>query len=416
MRSLVRCLGWALALLALGAALVLALAVQTRALVPPPAAISPFDVEQARGFLRRNDPRQLPPGSLGTLRVSEQELGLLLNYLASREPRAAARVRLLPGMAEAEASWALGGPFWLNARAELVQNGGLPALRQLRIGRLPLPDALAAWLRERLLERLAAVQEFRQARQLLRQVALQPGQLQLVYEWRPESYRQLLDGLVPAPEQARLRLYSESLHRLAQGWRNPVSLSQALPPLFALAAERSALPGADPAAENRALLLVLAAQASGRGLGALLPAARAWPQVAIEFSLHGRPDFPMHWLISAALAAHAGGPLADAIGIYKEIADSRDGSGFSFNDIAADRAGSRLGLLAVREPLRLQQRLAAGVNEFALLPDVRDLPEFLSAAEFRQRYGEIGSPAYQAMQQSIESRLDATPLLSPLLP
>ena len=56
------------------------------------------------------------------------------------------------------------------------------------------------------------------------------------------------------------------------------------------------------------------------------------------------------------------------------------------------------------------------MNEFALLPDVRDLPEFLSAAEFRQRYGEIGSPAYQAMQQSIESRLDATPLLSPLLP
>ncbi|HEX2011361.1 MAG TPA: hypothetical protein VJN44_10520, partial [Roseateles sp.] len=145
--------------------------------------------------------------------------------------------------------------------------------------------------------------------------------------------------------------------------------------------------------------------------GALLPAARDWPRPALEFGLHGRPDFPMHWLISAALAAQAGGPLADAVGIYKEIADTRDGSGFSFNDIAADRAGSRLGQLAVREPRRLQQRLAAGVAEPELLPDVSDLPEFLSAAEFRRRYGDTGSAAYRAMMGEIEARLDAQALL-----
>lgn len=414
MRSFLKYLGWTLLVLVLALFVAVGLGVQTRPLVPPPAAISPADVEQAKHFLRRNDPRQLAPGSLGTLRVSEQELGLLLAYLSSRHPQAAARARLTAGAAELEASWALGGPFWLNVRARLEEDAGLPALRDLRLGALPVPDGLAAWLREQLLTRLAMNEELRLARQLLRHVSVRPGQLQLVYEWRHDSYRRLLDSLMPAAEQARLQAYHQALHRLSRQWRGPVSLSQVLPPLFALAAERSAT--GDATAENRALLLVLAAQASGRGLGTLLPAARSWPRPVVEFSLHGRPDFPMHWLISAALSAHAGGPLADAIGLYKEIADSRDGSGFSFNDIAADRAGSRLGLLAVQQPQRLQQRLAAGVAESALLPDVSDLPEYLSAAEFRQRYGEIGSPAYQAMQQSIETRLDASPLLAPLLP
>ena len=39
--------------------------------------------------------------------------------------------------------------------------------------------------------------------------------------------------------------------------------------------------------------------------------------------------------------------LSDVIGLYKEIEDSRGGSGFSFNDIAADRAGTRFGEKAV---------------------------------------------------------------------
>ncbi|QPF76298.1 hypothetical protein G8A07_27445 [Roseateles sp. DAIF2] len=407
-----RCLGWLLLALLLALPLGAALMLQTAASVPPPAAISPADVERARLFLRRNDPRQTPPGELRTVRVGQAELSLLMNYLSSRYPRAAARLQLRPDDVRAEASLALAGPFWLNASARLVPNGGLPHLQDLRLGRLPVPDFMASWARERLLERWTDTEEARLARQLVKHVGLDGGQLTLVYEWQPDGYRRLLDSLLPMPEQARLRVYADRLLQLAGAHGGaPMSLSAALPPLFALALERSAA-GEDAAAENRALLLVLAAQASGRGLGALLPAARDWPRPALEFSLHGRPDFPMHWLISAALAAHAGGPLADAVGIYKEIADTRDGSGFSFNDIAADRAGSRLGQMAVSAPRGLQQRLAAGVAELELLPDVSDLPEFLSAAEFRQRYGAVGSPAYRAMQQDIEARLDANPLLS----
>ena len=64
-------------------------------------------------------------------------------------------------------------------------------------------------------------------------------------------------------------------------------------------------------------------------------------------TLDGREDFAKHFIVSAAIAAFADTALADAIGLYKEIDDARYGSGFSFNDIAADRAGTKFGEKAV---------------------------------------------------------------------
>jgi hypothetical protein len=79
-------------------------------------------------------------------------------------------------------------------------------------------------------------------------------------------------------------------------------------------------------------------------------------------------------------------PLADAVGPWKELADARSGgSGFSFNDFAADRAGTRFGVLAVRDPARLQARLAAGLTDADLMPQVSDLPEYLPQSEFVAR-------------------------------
>lgn len=404
---------WPLAGLLLTLLIAAGLALQTAPRLPPVPAPSALDVARARDFLRRNDPRQTPPGTLGRLQASEAELAVLLNYAVSRYPalQASLRLALRQDQAELLASAPLGGPFWLNLQARLLPEAGLPRIEGLRIGRLPLPDWLVALARDWLLVRLADGDQMRLAREMVRQVSVQPGHLQLIYEWRADSYRRMLDSLLPAAEQARLRAYSDRLVALSARYEGVVPMIELLPPLFALAQQRSAA-GEDAAAENRAALLTLAAHSTGRGLGALLPAARAWPQPRpLAFVLHGRVDFPQHLLVSAALAAEAGGPLADAIGIYKEVADTRGGSGFSFNDIAADRAGSRLGQLAVNQPERLQQRLATGLRELELLPDISDLPEFLSAAEFQRHYGGLEAPAYRAMLAKIEARLNGMPLL-----
>lgn len=184
-----------------------------------------------------------------------------------------------------------------------------------------------------------------------------------------------------------------------------------MPPLFTLASQRSA-GGADALAENRAALLTLALQATGRRMSDLVPAIQAAPQrQPVVVTLAGRDDFAQHFLISAVVALEGGGPLADAIGVYKEVADLRDGSGFSFNDIAADRAGTRLGLLARRDPRTLQDRLARGAPERDFMPDVADLPEFLGRRDFLATYGGVDAPPYRRMLADIDRRLDALPLL-----
>lgn len=394
----------------------LALALQSAASVPPAPMLTPDQVARAKQFLRSNDPRRMPAGSERRLLVPQAELELMLLHLARHalaERAPALRLRIDAGQAQLQLSQALRPALWLNLDLRLRAADGQLRIDSLRLGHLPLPAWLGEALARAWLERLSQREEIAVARGLLRRVALQAGQLELVYEWHTDSYRRLVAGLISPADQQRLLAHAESLHSWAAARvrHGAVPLVEALPAAFALARERSAHDG-DAAAENRAALLSLALYATGRSPASLLKAAADWPPPQwLPMSLQGRPDFPMHFIVSAALAATGGGPLADALGVYKEQFDSRYGSGFSFNDIAADRAGTRFGLAVMRAPEQLQQRIAAGLSEQDLLPDLSDLPEYLTEAEFRQRYGAVDAPGYRQMMGAIEARLDQLPLL-----
>lgn len=420
-------------LTAAAVALALWLAIEAMPRVANPSTtVSVADIDRARQLLSRNNPRRALPGITRAVLLSQRDLELLIQQASRRLGGARGRVRLQPGLAVVEASLALPpslpGGGWLNLRAVLRETDTLPRVQQLHIGRLPVPGWLAEAALPPLLEALNLRAQGELAQRLVSRVGFHAQALVLAYAWPDDAEQAITASLLPADLQARLRRHGDLLDSLGgtlaadKPPATTVSVVQVLQPVFALAARHS--PDAATATqENRAALVALAFLAAGQPLAPLLgpPAApvaqgadRAGPrgQRLPALRLHGRPDFPQHLLISAALAAEGGGPLADAIGLYKEVVDARHGSGFSFNDIAADRAGTRLGLLARRDPLAFQARLASGLNEADLMPDVRDLPEFLSAGEFRRRYGGVGSPAYQAVLQEIENRLDRLPLLA----
>ena len=406
-----------LGLLSLAAlVLLLAAAVQDEPAVALRETITHQDVAHVLKVLRWHDPRRNLPGRLALVRLDERDLEVLLGHGAQRWLGAQTRVSLQRGGATVQLSAHLpASPFgrWLNVELRLAETGGLPVIDSCRVGRLPLPAVLAEALLGWAADRVGLSDQVRVATEVIQQVRFQPQQVTVRYAWRSDSTRRVLAALLPAEDQQRLRAYNDRLALLTErekpSWEVP--LQRVLGALFELARQRTAA-GGDAVAENRAALLVLTLFANGRSLDALVPAASRWPKPRrMRVMMGGREDLPLHFLVSAALAAEGSGPLSQAVGLYKEVADSRGGSGFSFSDMAANRAGTRFGQNLVGSAERVQALLGPELRESDLLPALDDLPDFLPEADLVRRFGGVGAPAYEAQLAEIDRRLAALPLL-----
>ena len=118
-------------------------------------------------------------------------------------------------------------------------------------------------------------------------------------------------------------------------------------------------------------------------------------------------------MISAGLYAASSGRASFGMGELKELLDSNEGgSGFSFDDIAADLAGARFAAAFLAAPPADWPAMLARIDDegTAILPALDGLPSGLSEAEFRHRYGDVDSAAYAAMVEEIRARVDALPL------
>ena len=426
--------------LAAGTAAVLCFATDSTPLISTAASLTPAHIQRAKRLLDRNDPRTLRPGVLRTITVSADDLDLAVNYLANRFGNGSSRIELSDGKAHVQASVLLapapGIPSLLvgrfvNLQAVLAETAGLPQFEDLKIGQLRIPAFIANWISQASITRLQRSASYGAASDTIKHVGSRNGMLSVVYEWNDAVPDQLAAALVPVADQLRMQAYQARLVELTGSGGSggprangpspgpiqpqihaPISLrlSTLVQALFRLAEQR----GGDAAVEHRAAIIVMAFYVNGKGLGAIIPAARQWPvPMPISVTLADRRDFSQHFSLSAALAATAGSPLSDAVGLYKEFDDSRGGAGFSFNDIAADRAGTRFGELATGPEAgarKLRRLLIAGVRDEDLVPHAADLPEFLQEAEFKRRFGGIGAPAYNTMMEDIEQRIAALPL------
>jgi hypothetical protein len=133
-------------------------------------------------------------------------------------------------------------------------------------------------------------------------------------------------------------------------------------------------------------------------------------------TLRGREDWPRHYVVSAALAVLAHPWVSDAGGLMKEEADAlSQGSGFSFGDLAADRAGVRFAEASTSSETSaktMQLLLQSPLNMDELFPKTLDFPENLTIQEFRQKFGSVGSERYRQEIIRIEVALDGCEALS----
>jgi hypothetical protein len=121
--------------------------------------------------------------------------------------------------------------------------------------------------------------------------------------------------------------------------------------------------------------------------------------------MRGRYDLTQHFFVSAALATMAGPAAAEAVGLAKELRDSQGDSGFSFSDVCADLAG-----IALAQRLSDGKTSLADLQKFRVaehLPELDDLADGLSSAEFARQYGSLLDPRFQRQVEAIRQRVAA---------
>jgi len=408
-----------LALVILGPVVLVVLSIESESLVEAPEkTISSDDVQRIKALVTANDPRKLRPGDLRYIALTQRDANVLLLHSLARMPRLQARVDLHDHTIVVSATFT-GPPTpmgrFVNVSAHIVQKDGSIELDQLNLGRLsitgwllnPLSRYAHHWMQDR-------NELYRTALDSVAAFRISEGQLALTYEWRPDLIRQLRaqgrEMLMPVEDRERMRAYNHHLAMLSVRLKRNASVLDVLQPMFLLADERSRN-GADPVVENKALFNTLAIYIAGRDLNKILGSTTDSGHVQprwVSLTLLGRADLAQHFLLSAAITANAGGGVADLMGVFKELDDSRAGSGFSFADLLADRTGVRLAEMGTESPegaRLLQQRLASSGSERDFVSDIDNLPEGIMELQFKQRYRDLDSASYQLVETEIQRRI-----------
>ena len=414
MKSIVKLIVLSFFLLPLVLVGVLALVVEDEPKLHGRADLTPERIALGKRVFEQNDPRRMKSGSIAKANLGQDDLDLAINYLANQYAGGVARLGIEKGRAVIEGTLQLpANPMgrFLNLKLELKQTDKLPQIDNMTLGKLPVPGVLIDMLLNYGLSAVQPLADWQTFADMVRHVEFERRRMTVTYRWQDDLPAKLSGVLLSAQDQNRIEVYQRSLAELTQGGKSSFNLTELTKPLFQLAKSRSN--NGVAVAENRAVILVLTFYVNQRHLNIIIPQSKTWPRPTWRtVTLNDRDDFPKHYLVSAMLAAYSGTPLADAVGLFKEIEDSRGGSGFSFNDIAADRAGARMGELAIgNEPqAKKLQMLMAAAKESDIMPVTADLPEFMPEAEFKRRFGGIQGEPYRQMMRTIEQRVAALPV------
>lgn len=303
------------------------------------------------------------------------------------------------------------------------------AIDQITLGGLNIPGALALQTAQTGADLLLGEQLGRQLLSSIKKVSFAPGKMTVIFSsgaqlsaLKKRLQTRLLafrDDEVRHQKRDKIRFYYQQLSGMGQlaPDQKKVSLTHFMAPLFALAETRSRQ--ASPVEENEAALFALAIylgshqfeKFTGSMDGSEKRIKGARPGHVV---LGGRKDLRLHFLVSAGLKQLADAEIGFVIGEFKELLDSgKGGSGFSFIDLAADRAGLAFSSRATASPesaRKFQSLMARTTDETSYFPDFSDLEEGLDQKHFAEYYADIDSERYVDIVRLIDQRLENLPL------
>ncbi|TRX02548.1 hypothetical protein [Candidatus Methylobacter oryzae] len=361
------------------------------------------------------------PDEIGIVELSEADLNLAGDYLLNRYSKSAADLDLKNNELRFKVTMALpknilGKYLNISFRLGNVEGNDLPVITKFKAGKLLLPAKLAAFIIDKIIQHSSLNEYFILATRPIKAIKIDDEKLAITYYPNKDTLIQARNFLTHTGDNSTLNIYQQKLADIVAKhdpeWR--LSLAELLRPLFELAYQRSTLETAID--ENRIVISAINDYVNKQETKKLLSAPDSVPLPGQQYSafLYKRIDLAQHFIGSAALTASVNKQAAQIAGEEKELSDAQEGgSGFSFIDLAADKAGTRFGEMATSSPenARKMQKAMSMIKDYSdFMPDPRDLPEHMNEADFKQRFESINSPVYQEISKQIDARISATPI------
>ncbi len=376
------------------------------------------DVARAKKILHEGS--KTKPDEIGTIELSQADLNLAANYLLNRYSKSAVKIELKNDALRFTVTMTLpknrvGQYLNISFRLANEDDSELPSLTKFKAGKLLLPAKFAAFIIDKIIRYTSLNDYFILATHPINSVKIDQQKIAIIYDSSMETMIQARNFLTQGGDSPKLDIYQQKLDEIiAQHdpeWR--LSLADLLKPLFELAYQRSTLENAIE--ENKLAIMTVNDYVNKTETKKFLasPASKPTEKKYYSTFLYKRIDLAQHFIGSAAITASVNGQVAKVVGEEKELSDAQGGSGFSFIDLAADKAGTRFGEMATSSPenARKIQKAMSGIKDYRdFMPDPRDLPEHMDEAEFKNRYQSVESPAYQELSKQIDARIAAIPI------
>jgi hypothetical protein len=409
----------------IGAVALAALATESDSLPFEPAVVASDQRVHLARKIRSRSPRTISDGQTVTLKLSQDEVDVLLAWglsLGSADRKA--RLRLEDKHATLSASIRLP---WTQRYLNVVVSGHAEVhggafdmdVTSCRIGRVSLPRVILWAMSPGVADKVRSDPRIIPVLKQIESTRIGEGVIAGTYGRieMPEGFREDIFGTVGSDEEFYAALDAQLRHigalgRAAQD--RSTGFERLLRGAFQLAHERSS--ESDPIVQNRAALIALGVT---QGHGMVGEVLGRFPHDAMPPSdlrlyaqtpLRGRVDWSRHFFVSAALAVVANESVSYDVGVLKEEIDAGTpgGSGFSFADLAADRAGITLGVVATKSEWsarEVQDRLRDEFSPADLFPEVADLPEGLTQARVEDEYGGPNGQGYANLLDEIDRRI-----------
>lgn len=412
-----------LVIFVVGPVVFLVAAMETDPLVKSRKTGTSADARRAKALFKELRALTEAGSNKSVLKVTQADLNSVVAFVARAVPSMRGRASVRSDAVRLASSVKVPGGWWLNSQISVAPSKAGLEIASIRLGSFELPPGAILPL-----VRLGLNVVFGDGVGTILTTSIDgveiKGRRVLVGVGISDAERETLTTSVKSKLQSVADVSAEDVRKFylaidaaarKRGTKSGGSIVQFLQVMMDLVQERSA--GGDPTDAKRAALLALAIYCGHEKvqdlIGDVVPENMRGKRTRCSGArLNGRHDLRQHFVISAGLEVASNASVAFTIGEFKELLDStRGGSGFSFDDLAADRAGIRFAGALIDADIaawpKLRKRLSGEKDVF---PSIKGLPAGLSKSEFERRYGDVESAAYKKVLANIDDRIDALAL------